>query len=229
MTGVTVALRMIRDRIATASGQSGRNHAEIRLVAVSKTHPAALIEQALEAGQREFAENYLQEAIGKIQNLAHTEATWHYIGRIQSNKTRAIAAHFDWVQTVASVRIARRLGAQRDAALAPLNVCLQVRLSGDPGRPGADPRDLPALAAAVEEQPQLRLRGLMCMPPLEADADATARHFAYTHRLFGSLRSRGHMLDTLSMGTSNDLETAIASGSTLVRVGTAIFGPRAPG
>lgn len=228
MTGVTVALRMIRDRIATASGHSGRDCAEIRLVAVSKTHSPVLIEQAMAAGQCEFAENYLQEAIGKIQNLAGSGAIWHFIGRIQSNKTRDIARHFDWVQTVDRLRIAQRLSDQRAVDAAPLNICLQVRLSDDPARPGAVPADIPALAAAVSQLSRLRLRGLMCMPPVETDAAATARHFADCRDLYQSLAVR-HSLDTLSMGTSGDLEAAIAAGSTLVRVGTAIFGSRTSG
>lgn len=226
MTDVTVALRMIQDRISTATVNSGRESTDIRLVAVSKTHSTAAIRQVLAAGVLEFGENYLQEATQKIQNLRGTAAIWHFIGRIQSNKTQSIAGLFDWVQTVDRVRIAGRLNKHRDSGLRPLNVCIQIRLSPDPTRPGADPDTVAGLAEAIEAMPRLRLRGLMCMPPLENDPAQTAAHFETTRAVYDGLKRDGHELDTLSMGTTNDLEAAIAAGSTLVRVGTAIFGPR---
>ncbi len=226
MTDVTVTLRIIRDQIATAMADCGREPSDIRLVAVSKTHPPAAVGKALEAGQREFAENYLQEAAPKIQAPEAHGAVWHYIGRIQSNKTRDIAACFDWVQTVDRARIATRLSAQRDPGLEPLNVCIQVRLSDDPARPGADPAALPALADTISGLPRLKLRGIMCMPPLEDDREKVIAHFARTREMYDRLRRAGFELDTLSMGTTQDFREAIAAGSTLVRVGTAIFGPR---
>ncbi len=226
MTEVTVTLREIHDRIAAAAAAAGRDHARIRLVAVSKAKPARMIREALEAGQRDFGENYLQEATVKIQTLSGQNACWHFIGRVQSNKTRAIASHFDWVQTVDRERIARRLNQHRGAHQAPLEVCLQVALGDDPQRPGAAPEDLPALAATISELPHLRLRGLMCMPPLETDPQLQREHFDKTYGIYESLRQAGYELDTLSMGTTGDMEAAIAAGSTMIRVGTAIFGER---
>ena len=226
MTEVTVTLSAIHDRIAAAAGLAGRDPGEIRLVAVSKTKPPAMIRAALAAGQNDFAENYLQEATAKIQTLAGAGATWHYIGRIQSNKTRPIAADFDWVQTVDRTRIARRLDMHRPAAKPRLNVCIQVRLSDDPNRPGAAIDDIPQLAGTIQTLPRLKLRGLMCMPPLETSAEAARPHFDTVRSIYDTLRNQGHALDTLSMGTTADMETAIAAGSTMVRVGTAIFGQR---
>lgn len=226
MTDVTVTLRAIHDLIATTAGLADRNPAEIRLVAVSKTHPVSGISEALAAKQHDFAENYLQEATAKIQTLAGTAAIWHFIGRVQGNKTRAIASLFDWVQTVDRLRIAQRLDNHRSPDQPPLNVCVQVRLSDDPQRPGAPPAEVPDLVTAIEKLPRLRLRGLMCMPPLEADPDNTREHFDRVRTLYDSLRADGHALDTLSMGTTADMAAAIAAGSTMIRVGTAIFGPR---
>lgn len=225
MTEVTVALRRIHDRIATAMADSGRESPVIRLVAVSKGHPPGAVAAAIAAGQHEFAENYLQEAVAKIQTLAGSPASWHYIGRIQSNKTRDIAACFDWVQTVDRERIAKRLSQHRATDRPALNVLLQLRLSDDPARPGVAAGELDALAATVAGLPGLELRGLMCMPPLGEDPTP---HFEHTARCFESLRAAGHELDTLSMGTTGDFAEAIAAGSTLVRIGTAIFGPRPP-
>ncbi|MDH3589340.1 MAG: YggS family pyridoxal phosphate-dependent enzyme, partial [Gammaproteobacteria bacterium] len=167
MTEVTVTLRAIHDRIALAAGQAGRDPGEIRLIAVSKTKPPQMVQAALAAGQRDFAENYLQEAAVKIQTLNASEAIWHYIGRVQANKTRPIAADFDWVQTVDRERIARRLDAHRGPGQRQLNVCIQVQLSDDPNRPGAPTEQVEKLAESIENLPRLRLRGLMCMPPLE--------------------------------------------------------------
>ncbi|MBT8136248.1 MAG: YggS family pyridoxal phosphate-dependent enzyme [Gammaproteobacteria bacterium] len=227
MTQVTVTLSKIHDRIAAAAGQAGRDPAEIRLIAVSKTKPPELISAALDAGQRDFGENYLQEATVKIQKLRDSGAVWHFIGRVQSNKTRDIATEFDWVQTVDRQRIAQRLNDQRGQHQPPLNVCIQVRLSDDPARPGAAITGIDQLAATIAAMPRLRLRGLMCMPPLETEARLAAVHFERTRDLYETLRAAGHGLDTLSMGTSGDLEAAIAAGSTMVRIGTAVFGARA--
>ncbi len=226
MTDVTVTLCMIHDLIAATARQNGRDPAEIRLIAVSKTRPASSVEDALAAGHRDFGENYLQEAIPKIQVLSETQAIWHFIGRVQSNKTRHIATHFDWVQTVDRLRIAQRLNSHRDPDQVPMDVCIQVRLSDDAKRPGTPEDQIPELAEAIEQLPHLRLRGLMCMPPLETDLDELRRHFDHVRMLYDALRSAGHSIDTLSMGTSGDMTAAIAAGSTMVRVGTAIFGPR---
>lgn len=226
MTDVTVTLSAINELIAATARQNSRDPAAITLIAVSKTQPVEKIQAALDAGQCDFAENYLQEATGKIQTMAGTAAIWHFIGRIQANKTRAIAAHFDWVQTVDRLRVASRLDAHRNCGQPALNICIQVRLSDDPARPGAAIDQIPQLASEIAQLPRLRLRGLMCMPPLETNADAVGRHFHQVRVLFESLRADGHELDTLSMGTSADMTIAIAAGSTMVRVGTAIFGTR---
>ncbi|NND59075.1 MAG: YggS family pyridoxal phosphate-dependent enzyme [Gammaproteobacteria bacterium] len=226
MTDVTVAVGIIRDRIAAATAKSGREPSAVRLIAVSKTHAPEAIRRVLATGQNEFAENYLQEAVGKIQSMTAEKAIWHYIGRIQSNKTRDIASHFDWVQTVDRSRIVERLAAGRPKDLPPLNICLQLRLSDDPDRPGAAADQLVQLAAQVASHERLRLRGLMCMPPLASEPGALREHFTFTRRCFEELRRAGQDIDTLSMGTTGDFELAIECGATLVRIGTAIFGAR---
>lgn len=226
MTNVTHALRSVQARIAAAARQYGRVPADIRLVAVSKTRPAEDVRAAMAAGQRDFGENYLQEALPKIKALEDRRPCWHFIGRIQSNKTRPIANHFDWVHTVDRRRIAERLSEQRGHYQPPLRICLQVRLVEDESRPGVPPAELPALAEAVAALPRLELRGLMCMPPPEEDFDRQRAHFHVVRECLATLRERGLPCDTLSMGTTGDLEAAIAEGANLVRVGTAVFGPR---
>lgn len=223
-------LAAVRERIAAAAGRHGRDPAEITLVAVSKTQPAAAVAAARRAGQRAFGENYPQEAAAKIEALAGLpDIEWHFIGRLQSNKTREVAERFAWAHTLEREKIARRLAAQRPPELPPLNVCLQVNTSGEASKGGVAPEALAELAAAVAAQPRLRLRGLMTIPAPSEDVEVQRRPFRLLRECRDRLRAAGFGLDTLSMGMSGDLEAAIAEGATLVRVGTAIFGPRPPG
>lgn len=196
------------------------------LLAVSKTRPAEDIRAAHALGINDFGENYLQEALPKIEALQALGLTWHFIGPIQSNKTRPIAEHFDWVHSVDRDKIARRLNEQRPADAPPLQVCLQVNVSGEASKSGVSPAELPALAEAVMQLPRLRLRGLMAIPAAtNSDAEQRAA-FAQLRGLFEELKPQAPDLDTLSMGMSGDLEAAVAEGSTLLRIGTALFGPR---
>jgi pyridoxal phosphate enzyme (YggS family) len=222
-----VRLQQVRQRIVEAAVAAGRDPSSVTLVGVSKTQPAAAVREAAEAGLADFGENYVQEALGKQQALADLPLTWHFIGAVQSNKTRDVAGHFDWVHTVDREKIARRLAEQRPFHAPPLQVCLQVRLGEEDTKSGVDPTGLDALADAVAALPRLRLRGLMCIPPVEDDPARQRRWFAELRRLQERLVARGHALDVLSMGMSGDFELAIAEGATHVRVGTAIFGPRA--
>ena len=216
-------LSAISARIASAAQAAGRDPASVQLLAVSKTKPASAIREVHAAGVRHFGENYLQEALTKQQALSDLPLIWHFIGPIQSNKTKAIAEHFDWVHSVDRLKIAQRLSEQRPAGMAPLNICLQVNVSGEDSKSGCAAADLPALAKAVAALPNLRLRGLMAIP--EPTDDRVAQEAA-----FASLRTQqehlGLGLDTLSMGMSHDLEAAIAQGATWVRIGTALFGAR---
>ena len=228
---IVESLEDARNRLRTALTNSGRDPASAHLLAVSKTQPAASVRQAFEAGQREFGENYVQEALDKQAALADLDAiVWHFIGPLQSNKTRAVAEHFQWVHTLDRERIARRLAAQRPPALGPLDVCLQVNVSGEASKSGVAPADLPALADVVATLPQLRLRGLMTLPAPSDELATQRRPFAELRELLASLRQRHPQapLDTLSMGMSGDLEAAVLEGATWVRLGTAIFGQRAP-
>ena len=221
------ALQSVRARIVRAAESADRDPGSVRLLAVSKQQPAALVRAAAAAGQTEFGENYVQEGIGKVAALADAPGlTWHFIGQLQGNKTREVAECFDWVHTVDRERIASRLSAQRPHDAAPLQVLLQVRLADEPGKGGVAPAEAPALAAAVSVMPRLRLRGLMCIPPPAADLEAQRRPFRQLRELMQSLNAAGHALDTLSMGMSDDLEAAVLEGATIVRVGTAIFGRR---
>ncbi|MBF8672103.1 YggS family pyridoxal phosphate-dependent enzyme [Pseudomonas putida] len=216
-------LSAISDRIASAAQAAGRDPASVQLLAVSKTKPASAIREIHAAGVCDFGENYLQEALTKQQALSDLPLIWHFIGPIQSNKTKAIAEHFDWVHSVDRLKIAQRLSEQRPAGLAPLNICLQVNVSGEDSKSGCGPADLPALAKAVAALPNLRLRGLMAIPEPTDDRAAQEAAFATLRRLQEGL---GLGLDTLSMGMSHDLEAAIAQGATWVRIGTALFGAR---
>ncbi|RXE49433.1 YggS family pyridoxal phosphate-dependent enzyme [Chromohalobacter israelensis] len=228
---IVESLEDARNRLRTALTNAGRDPASAHLLAVSKTQPAASVRQAFEAGQREFGENYVQEALDKQAALADLDAiVWHFIGPLQSNKTRAVAEHFQWVHTLDRERIARRLAAQRPPALGPLDVCLQVNVSGEASKSGVAPADLPALADVVATLPQLRLRGLMTLPAPSDELTTQRRPFAELRELLASLRQRHPQapLDTLSMGMSGDLEAAVLEGATWVRLGTAIFGQRAP-
>lgn len=213
----------VLERIAAASRTAGRDPATVGLLAVSKTKPAAALREAWAAGLRDFGENYLQEALDKQAELADLPLVWHFIGPIQSNKTRAIASHFDWVHSVDRLKIAQRLAEQRPAERGPLNICLQVNVSGEASKSGCHPDELPALAAAVSQLPNLRLRGLMAIPEPTDDPASQRAAFARLRALSEALNLD---LDTLSMGMSQDLEAAIAEGATWVRIGTALFGAR---
>jgi len=226
MTMIAVNLQTARSRIDAACRAAGRAPEGVVLLAVSKTFGPALIEQALEAGQTRFGENYIQEAVHKIQALRQRGIEWHCIGPIQSNKTRLVAEHFDWVQSVDRLKIAQRLSEQRPAHLPPLQVCLQVNTDGGANKSGVAADELDALADAVRGLPRLVLRGLMSIPEPAADFAAALAVHLRAKALFDALNARGLALDTLSMGMSADLEAAIHAGSTMVRVGSAIFGPR---
>ncbi len=216
----------VRTRIAAACEKASRDPDTVRLLAVSKTKPVSMIEAAISAGQNDFGENYLQESRAKIRALP--DATWHYIGAIQSNKTREIASLFHWVHTVASGKVARRLNHQRPPGMPPLNILLQVNISGESGKAGADEKDLPEIITAVRTMENLNLRGLMAIPRATPDEGAQRRAFARLAGLLHSMRTRFDLtgFTELSMGMSNDLEAAIMEGATWVRIGTAIFGTR---
>ncbi|MBK4999218.1 YggS family pyridoxal phosphate-dependent enzyme [Pseudomonas sp. S31] len=225
MSTIADNLSALAARIDSAAKAAGRAPASIQLLAVSKTKPASAIREIHAAGVRDVGENYLQEALAKQQELNDLPLIWHFIGPIQSNKTKAIAEHFDWVHSVDRLKIAQRLSEQRPAGLAPLNICLQVNVSGEDSKSGCAPADLPALAQAVAALPNLRLRGLMAIPEPTDDHVAQQAAFATVRQLRDDL---GLGLDTLSMGMSHDLEAAIAQGATWVRIGTALFGARGP-
>jgi len=228
MTTIAARLQAVGRRIEAAARAAGRNPAEVRLVAVSKTFPAAAIAEARAAGQNAFGENYLQEGLAKIQALSEQAAAmeWHFIGPIQSNKTRPIAENFAWVHGVDRQKIAERLAQARPPGLGPLQVCIQVNVSAEQSKGGVPPEEAPALAEAVSRLPGLRLRGLMAIPEPTDDGDLQRSRFRAVRELRDEIIRRGIGLDTLSMGMSADLEAAIAEGATLVRIGTAIFGAR---
>ena len=228
MTDVAIAkhIAKLRDRIRVASQKCGRDDDAITLLAVSKTQPAEAIREAAAAGLTHFGENYLQEALEKIEQLRDLPLCWHFIGPIQSNKTRAIAENFDWVHSVDRVKIARRLSEQRPPDRPPLQVCLQVNISAEATKTGVTPDELPELARQVARLPGVRLRGLMAIPAPSRDPAEQRKAFAALRHAMESLRGELPQLDTLSMGMSADLEAAIAEGATIVRIGTALFGPR---
>lgn len=219
-------LQAVEERVAAAVCAAGRPPGSVALVAVSKTFPAEVIRAAHAAGQRHFAENYLQEALGKIEVLADLDIVWHFIGPIQSNKTRPIAERFHWVHSVDRLRIAQRLSDQRPAGLPPLQLCLQVNVSGETSKSGVAPGEVPELVAAIGDLPGVRLRGLMTIPEPTDDPALQRQRFSTLRALLPSGTSHGQALDTLSMGMSDDLEAAILEGATMVRVGRAIFGDR---
>ena len=222
-------LQAVQARIAQACARAGRQLDSVRLLAVSKTFDAEAVQQAWQAGQRAFGENYVQEGVEKVLRLRELGCLgieWHCIGPLQSNKTRPVAEHFDWVHTVDRLKVAQRLSEQRPEGLAPLQVCVQVNVDGGPTKSGVAPAQALELALAVEALPRLRLRGLMCIPEPAPDFATACEVFGRARALFESLRAQGLELDTLSMGMSDDLEAAVASGSTLVRVGSAVFGAR---
>ncbi len=218
----------VRSQIAEHAARHGRQPADVQLLAVSKTKPAEDIRAAHAAGQMRFGENYLQEALGKIQTLAELPLSWHFIGGIQGNKTRAIASHFDWVHTLASEKHAQRLDRQRPDELQPLNVCIQVNTSGEASKGGIEPDALGPLLRAIGGLKRLNIRGLMTLPAPSLHFEEQRQPFHLLRSLLEVHRADCPSLDTLSMGMSGDLEAAIAEGATIVRVGTAIFGPRNP-
>jgi pyridoxal phosphate enzyme (YggS family) len=215
-----------KQRISAAATRYGRQPESIGLIAVSKTQPADKLRRLAEAGQRDFGENYLQEALAKMRELADLDLTWHFIGQIQSNKTRPIAEYFQWVHTVDRERIAIRLNDQRPHHAPPLNVCIEVLLEDEPGKGGVRESELLALAQRIRELPRLRLRGLMCIPPARDTFEDQLALFRRMAEHLQRLNAHGFELDTLSMGMSSDVEAAIAAGATWVRIGTAIFGAR---
>jgi pyridoxal phosphate enzyme (YggS family) len=229
MGNIAENIEKIQFRIVTACRKYGRPESSVRLVAVSKTHPVEQVRLAIQSGQTDFGENYAQEAIAKIESLGRAGLVWHFIGPIQSNKTRLLAESFDWVHTIDSLRIAKRLSDARPEHCSTLNVCLQVNISGEASKSGISPEQLPDLARSVAALPRLHLRGLMVIPAPETDFARQRESFARTRQLLEQLNQTGLALDTLSMGMSDDLEAAIAEGATIVRVGTAIFGSRQTG
>jgi len=221
-------LRAVRERMARAAAAAGRSAESVTLLAVGKAQPLELLAAAADCGVGDFGESYLQEALQKIAALQERALTWHFIGRIQANKTRPIAESFAWVHAVDRLKIAERLAAQRPFHAPPLNVCLQVNVAAEATKGGVTPAELPALAAAVAQLPRLALRGLMCIPPEEIEPARQRAWFARLRVLKDELNRTGLSLDTLSMGMSADFEAAIQEGATLVRLGTILFGARPP-
>jgi PLP dependent protein len=219
-------VQAVRNRIELATRAAGRNVDCVTLLAASKAQPANTLRVVAQLGIRHFGESYVQEALEKQEALRDLSATWHFIGRLQANKTRPVASAFDWVHGVDRLKLAERLAEQRPFHAPPLNVCLQVNVGGEASKGGVTSAELPALAAAVAELPRLKLRGLMCIPPDEDDPGRQRAWFASVRSQFEALNAAGAKLDTLSMGMSGDLEAAILEGATIVRIGTALFGPR---
>src|SRR6516164_3154027 len=219
-------LHEVRARMARAAQAAGRNAHSVTLLAVGKAQPLELLAAAADCGVADFGESYLQEALAKVAALQDRALTWHFIGRIQANKTRAIAETFAWVHALDRPKIAARLAVQRPPQAPPLNVCLEVNIAGEPGKGGVGAAELPALAAAVARLPRLALRGLMCIPPEETEPARQRAWFARLRGLRDDLNAAGYSLDTLSMGMSGDFESAIREGATIVRLGTVLFGAR---
>jgi pyridoxal phosphate enzyme (YggS family) len=226
MTTIAENLQRVRQRIARACADAGRDVNEVTLLAVAKTFGPQAVREAFSGGQQAFGENYIQEAVDKIGMLADLPLHWHCIGPLQSNKTRWVAAHFDWAHTIDRLKIAQRLSQQRRDDQAPLQVCIQVNIDGGASKAGVPPEAVPALAQEVAQLPRLTLRGLMTIPEPAPDFAAQKAVHLRARALFDRLRAEGLALDTLSMGMTADLEAAIAAGSTMVRIGTAIFGSR---
>lgn len=221
-------LAKVTARIQQAIAATGRNGETVRLIAVSKTQPAAAVAQAYACGQRDFGENYLQEALEKQAALTDLpDIVWHFIGPIQSNKTRPIAENFTWIHSIDREKVAQRLNDQRPANLPPLQVCVQVNIDDESTKSGLNLNELPALAKAISKMPHLQLRGLMAIPAASNNAEQQHQAFRKLHNALSELQAQGYAVDSLSMGMSGDLEAAIAEGSTMVRVGTDIFGARA--
>ena len=226
MHDIATALNTIRARIGELERRYRREPGSVALLAVSKTKPAEAVRAAIAAGQHAFGENHLQDAMTKVDALAGQGVSWHFIGAVQSNKTRSIAAHFDWVHSIEREKIATRLSAQRPGGREPLDVCIEVNVSGEDTKSGVPPADVEPLARLIRELPALRLRGLMAIPRPAEDFEAQRIPFRLLREILDDLNARGFELDTLSMGMTGDLEAAVAEGATIVRIGTAIFGPR---
>ena len=226
MTALAIRLGALRRRIGELERRWGRDEGSVRLLAVSKTKSAEAVRAAFEAGQRDFGENQLQDALGKLDPLSELPLIWHFIGHVQSNKTRDIAARFDWVQSIDRERVAVRLNDHRPATLLPLNVCIQVNISEEASKSGVAPEAVPALAQRILAMPRLRLRGLMAIPRPEPHFGAQRRPFGRMRDMLSALKLDGCDVDTLSIGMTDDMEAAIAEGATMVRIGTAVFGPR---
>ena len=226
MSAIADNLQAVQARISDAAALAGRSPESIRLLAVSKTWPLASVIDAADAGQRAFGENYVQEGIDKLTAIIGRNLEWHFIGPMQSNKSRPVAEHFDWVHSVDRLKIAQRLSEQRPVYLAPLQVCVQINVSGESSKSGCAPDEALALCQAVAALPSLHLRGLMAVPEPTDDPAGQRAQFRRVREIFEHIRAAGLPLDTLSMGMSHDLEAAIAEGATIVRIGTAIFGER---
>jgi pyridoxal phosphate enzyme (YggS family) len=223
---VTENFRKIQDLLAKAATDAGRPADQIRLLAVSKTKPLEAILEAALTGQRDFGENFVQEGLDKIARCGRDDLVWHFIGHLQSNKTRAVAEHFHWVHTLDRLKIASRLSAQRPLDAGDLNVCIEVNIDDEESKSGVSPAEVPALANAIAQLPRLRLRGLMCLPAIRGDFTTQRKPFAALRELLESLNAGGLRLDTLSMGMTADYAAAIYEGATIVRIGTALFGAR---
>jgi len=223
---LAVHVNHVRSRIRRAAAAAGRDPASVTLVAVSKSKTAESVRAVATAGVTDFGESYLQEAVAKLDALGGLPLHWHFIGGLQSNKTRAVAERFQWVHSVDRFSVAKRLSDQRPFHAPPLNLCIQVALVPEPTKGGVEPEDLPELAARIAALPRVKLRGLMCVPPPQPDVPAERAMFSRLRRLLEELNAGGHALDALSMGMSGDFESAIAEGATHVRIGTALFGSR---
>lgn len=226
MTTIASALQAVKNRILATALQNGRIEESVQLLAVSKTFPAESVREAFLAGQTKFGESYVQESLVKIAALRDLPLEWHFIGPLQSNKTRQVAEHFAWVHSVDRAKIAERLSAARPAELPPLQICLQVNVSGEASKSGVPPDEVAALAAYVKKLPKLELRGLMAIPAPTHDVNLQRQQFRKLRELQTQLNRHDFHLDTLSMGMSDDMEAAIAEGATIVRIGSAIFGAR---
>jgi len=219
-------LARVQSRIAQITESHGRDPASVTLLAVSKTKPSDLVRQAAAVGQTAFGENYVDEGVSKLQELAELDLIWHYIGHIQSNKTRVIANHYDWVQSVDRLKIAKRLAEHRPASLAPLNICIQLKIDAEVSKSGCTTAELDDLAGFIDSAATLSLRGLMAIPAPRSEMAEQRKVFAELNHWYQQLRSSYTSVDTLSMGMSGDMEAAIAEGATMVRIGTAVFGSR---
>ncbi len=226
MIRVTENLRVIRDLLAKASNDAGRSDLAVKLLAVSKKQPVSAVLAAAEAGQRDFGENFVQEGLDKIAAAGRDDLIWHFVGHLQTNKTRAVAGHFDWVHTVDRLKTAQRLSQQRPDRMSDLNICLQVNIDNEAGKSGVAAAEVLTLARSVSALPRIKLRGLMCLPAMRSEFEQQREPFARLRELLAQIKADGIEVDTLSMGMSGDYAAAIYEGSTIVRIGTAIFGAR---